>query len=87
MEVVAVGPESPEKNKAAGHPFPVLSDPDLKVTTDYGLLDPKGWFGRDIPRAATLLVDKGTRNILWIQAAPDIRRRPTVDEVFEALRK
>jgi peroxiredoxin len=87
VEVVAIGPEAPEKNKAAGYPFPVLSDPDLKATADYGLVDPKGWFGRDIPRAATLLVNKGDRNILWLKAAPNIRERPTADEVFEALRK
>jgi len=87
VEVVAVGPQAPERGKSMGLPFPVLSDPDLKVTTDYGLVHPKGGFSRDVPRPATILVNKGDRNILWLKAADNIRVRPTLEEVFEALRQ
>ena len=69
-----------------GLPFPVLSDPELAATTSYGLVHPKGGPFKDVPRPTTLLLNKGDRNILWMRAAENIRTRPTVDEVFEALR-
>lgn len=87
MEVVAVSAQSPEDNKAMGLPFPVLSDPDLKVVTEYGLVHPKGYMGRDTARPTTLLIAKGGREIQWLSAADNVRVRPTVDEVVEALRK
>ena len=87
VEVVAVGPQTPEQGKSMGLPFPVLSDPDLKVTTEYGLLHPKGGYTRDVPRPTTILVNKGDRNIAWMRAAEDIRVRPAPEEIFEALRK
>ena len=87
MEVLAVGPQTPEEGKSLGLPFPVLSDPDLKVTTDYGLVHVKGGFTRDVPRPTTILVNKGDRNIQWLKAADHIRVRPTLEEVFEALRQ
>ena len=87
VEVVAVSADSPENHKALGLPFPVLSDPDLKVITEYGLLHPKGYMGRDVARPTTLLIAKGSREIQWLSAADDVRVRPPVDEVVEALRK
>ena len=87
MEVVAVSGQTPEQNKAMGLPFPLLSDPDLATTTSYGLLHPKGHLFQDAPRPTTILVNKGDRNILWLKAADHVRVRPTVEEVFEALRK
>jgi peroxiredoxin len=87
VEVVAISPQTPEKNKAMGLPFPVLSDPDLKVTTDYGLVHPKAIFGKDMPRPATILVNKGDRNIQWLKAADHVRIRPTPEEIIEALRQ
>lgn len=70
-----------------GLPFPVLSDPDLAATTSYGLVHPKGLLGKDVPRPTTLLIAKGSRDILWMKSAENIRLRPTVDEILEALRK
>jgi peroxiredoxin len=67
-----------------GLPFPVLSDPALEVTGRYGLLHPKGLVFKDSPRPATLLVGRD-REIRWMRAADNIRRRPSVDEVFDAL--
>jgi peroxiredoxin len=87
VEVVAIGPQSPEDSKAMGLPFPVLSDPDLKVTADYGLVHVKGAFTKDVPRPATILVAKGSRDILWLKATDNVRYRPTVEEVIEALRQ
>ena len=87
MEVVAISPQTPEKNKAMGLPFPVLSDPDLKVTTDYGLVHAKAILGKDMPRPTTILVNKGDRNIQWLKSADNVRYRPTVEEVVEALRQ
>ncbi len=87
MEVVAVSPQPPETSKAMSLPFPLLSDPDLAVTTSYGLLHPKGHMFRDAPRPTTILINRGDRKILWLQATDNIRVRPPVEEVFEALRR
>jgi peroxiredoxin len=87
VEVVAIGPQSPEQATSLGLPFPVLSDPDLKVTTEYGLLHPKGMGSSDVPRPTSLIVNKGDRQILWVHATPNIRLRPTPDEIFAALRR
>ena len=87
MEVVAVSGDTPENNKALGLPFPVLSDPDLKVVTEYGLVHPKGYMGRDTARPTTLLIAKGSREIQWLSATDDVRVRPAVEDVIEALRK
>jgi peroxiredoxin len=87
VEIVAVSSDTPENNKALGLPFPVLSDPDLKVITAYGLLHPKAYMGRDVARPTTLLIAKGSREIQWLSAADNVRYRPTVEEVVEALRK
>lgn len=81
-----MGPQTPEEGKALGLPFPVLSDPDLEVTKQYGLLHEKGLITRDVPRPTTILVG-GDRVVLWIHAAQNVRIRPTVDEVIEQLRK
>lgn len=87
MEVVAIGPQSPEDAKKMGLPFPVLSDPDLKTTTDYGLVHVKGAFNKDVPRPATVLVGKGSRDILWVKTYDNVRYRPPVEEIVEALRR
>jgi peroxiredoxin len=86
VTVLAVGPQTPEEGKAMGLPFPVLSDPGLEVSRGYGLFHEKGMLGKDVPRPATLLVDKD-RRVRWIRTAGNIRTRPSPDEVFEALRK
>jgi peroxiredoxin len=87
VSVVAVGPMTPEEAKAFDLPFPVLSDPDLKETLKYGLVHEKGLLGKDVPRPATLLIDKGTRVIRWMRAETSVRIRPDPDEIFEQLRK
>ncbi len=86
MNVVAVGPQAPEEGKAFGFPFAVLSDPGLDAAKKYGLLHEKGMLGNDVPRPATILID-ADRTIRWIRAAENVRLRPTLDEVFEQLRK
>lgn len=87
VEVVAVGPQTPAEGKAMGLPFPVLSDPKLEIAAAYGLLHPKGRMGKDVPRPATLLLDQGSRKILWMRATDNVRIRPEVDELFEILRR
>lgn len=84
--MVAVGPQTPEEGEAMGLPFPVLSDPDLEVTKQYGLLHEKGLLFKDVPRPTTILVGED-RSVRWIRAAENVRLRPTVDEVIEQLRR
>lgn len=85
--MVAVGPQTPEQAKSMGLPFPLLSDPDLAVASKYGLVHPKGFMGKDVPRPTTLLISKGDRIIRWMRAATQIRTRPTPDEIFDQLRQ
>jgi peroxiredoxin len=87
VALVAVGPVSPEEAKAFELPFPVLSDLELEATKKYGLLHEKGLFGSDVPRPTTMLLDKGTRTILWMRTETDVRTRPDPEEIFNLLRK
>jgi peroxiredoxin len=87
VTVLAIGPDGPEANKKLGHPFPVLADETLEVAKKYGLFHEKGMMGRmDVPRPATILLDKG-RRIRWIRTGENIRIRPEPGEIFEELRK
>ena len=84
--MVAVGPQTPEEGRGMNLPFPVLSDPGLEVTKKYGLLHEKGMMGTDVPRPTSILIGED-RTMRWIHAADHIRNRPTVDEIFEQLRR
>ncbi|HZE98636.1 MAG TPA: peroxiredoxin family protein [Planctomycetota bacterium] len=86
VAVIAVGPMTPEEAKGFNLPFPVLSDPGLETTKKYGLLHEKGLMNQDVPRPATLLIDKD-RKIAWMRAETSLRIRPDPEEIFEQLKK
>lgn len=86
VSIVAVGPMTPEEAKGFDLPFPVLSDPELKVSAKYGLVHEKGMMGKDVPRPTTILLGKD-RKIQWMRAETSVRIRPDPDEIFELLRK
>ena len=87
VEIVAVGPVTPEEAKSFELPFPVLSDLEFEATKKYGLFHEKGLMGKDVPRPTTLFLDKGTRTILWMRAETDVRTRPDPEEIFGLLRQ
>jgi peroxiredoxin len=86
VTVVAVGKVTPDEAKSLALPFPVLSDVDLVAVKKYGLLHEKGYLFQDVGRPTTILVGQDGV-IRWISAADTIRPRPSVDEIFEQLRK
>lgn len=86
VTIMAVGPQTPEQAKEFELPFPVLSDPDLAVTKQYGLVHPGGMLGKDVPRPTALIIDEN-RKIQWLRAETSVRVRPAPDEIFEQLRK
>ena len=63
--------------------FPMLEDKNHKVIDRYGILNPdgKGW-----PHPATYVIDnQGV--VRWKFVEVDYRKRPTNEEILEALRK
>ena len=62
--------------------FPLLEDKDHKVINRYGILNPnsKGW-----PHPATYVIDK-KGVVRWRFIETDYKRRPTNDQILEALR-
>ena len=86
MTVLAVGRVTPAEAKAMGTEFPVLSDPELSVARQYGLVHEKSYYGRDAARPASLLIGPD-RTIRWMHASTNIRVRPDPEGIFEELRK
>lgn len=65
--------------------FPILSDTDLKVIREYGLLHAKGYKDSDIAIRATLVLDKdGIER--WRYPATSVPDIPGPDEVLAQLR-
>ena len=86
VTVLAVGRVTPADAKAMGADFPVLSDPELAVARQYGLVHPKGYYGKDVARPATLLIGPD-RTIRWMHVSTNTRTRPDPEAIFEELRK
>jgi peroxiredoxin len=63
--------------------FPLLADKDHKVIDRYGILNPnsKGW-----PHPATYVIDR-QGIVRWRFIETDYKKRPTNDQILEALRK
>ena len=68
--------------------FPLLSDPEHKTIDQYGLYDPAyaghGFDG--IPHPAVYLLDKN-RKVVWAKVEADYRKRPTVAEIRDEIKK
>ena len=68
--------------------FPLLSDPGHKTIDQYGLYDPaytdKNFDG--IPHPAVYLLDKN-RKVVWAKVEADYRKRPTVAEIRDEIKK
>lgn len=93
IQLVTICPDIPEKirkgRKKHGAQAVMLSDPDLKIATQYKLINknnisPKGISALPIP--TTLLVDaKGF--VRWIDQAEDYQIRSGPDRVIAAIKE
>lgn len=93
MQIVAVSIDSHENSKkfvqklkerfAGDLDFPLLEDKNHKVIDRYGILNPasKGW-----PHPTTYVIDK-QGVVRWRFIETDYRKRPSNDQILEALRK
>jgi peroxiredoxin len=73
--------ESATFNREWRFPFPLLSDPKLKVIDAYGVRHPKGHEGRDISRATVLIIDP-SRTIRFKYVGKSPLDRPTNEEIL-----
>lgn len=66
--------------------FALLSDPGGKTINAYGVYDPAyaGQRFDGIPHPAIFILDKN-RKVLWARVEPDYRKRPTNEEIREAI--
>ena len=90
IEVVAVSPdENAQSQRLAdglrvGYRF--VADPDLAVTRRYGLIHRGGGpGGRDVPRPATVLLDRNGI-VRWVSLSDNYQVRPDPRDVVRAVR-
>lgn len=82
--------DTPKDNARArrkiGASFDFLSDTQGSLTDVFGLRHKGGnpENGRDIPRSATVLLDK-TRKVRWLHISENYRLRPDASEVLQAV--
>jgi len=87
--IVAISVDSPENTRRVvdrfGLDFPVLSDPDAKAITAYGVLHAQGGMGgADIARPAAFLID-GDGVVRWRHLTDNWRIRLRPDQVIETI--
>lgn len=88
VEVVAISPDGVDDNRRVADrlelEFPILSDPDLALTTALGLEHEGGGpSGQTIPRPATFIVRRGA--IRWRYLTDNWRVRPRPETILTAL--
>jgi peroxiredoxin len=90
VEIVAISPDPNERSQGVadglrlGYRF--LADPDLAVARRYGLVHARGGpEGQDVPRPATVVVDKDGV-VRWFSVARNVQIRPDPDDVLGAVR-
>jgi peroxiredoxin len=92
VELVAISADTPEQIRAGrakhGARVTLLADPDLAVTTQYGLVNRRGLAPgglRRLPIPTTLLVD-AAGSVRWIDQATDYQVRSQPERVLAAIR-
>ena len=90
VEILAVSPDSNERSQQVadglrlGYRF--LADRDLAVTRRYGLVHPSGGpDGRDVPRPATVVVDRDGV-VRWFSVTHNVQVRPDPGDVLHVVR-
>jgi peroxiredoxin len=89
VEVVAISPDSNERSQQfaerlrLGYRF--LADRDLAVTRRYGLVHAGGGPEGDVPRPATVVLDRDGV-VRWFSLSRNFQVRPDPAEVLRAVR-
>ena len=83
IAAVSVDPvqDSADFNQQWRFPFPLLSDPELKVIDAYGARLPNGHEGKDIAKPTTLIIDPN-KMIRFKYIGKDPTDRPTDNEIL-----
>ena len=64
--------------------FPLLADPDFSVINRYGVFNPEGFNGRQVPHPAVYVIDR-TGTVRWTFLNTDARIRAENDDILQAL--
>ncbi len=90
VEIIAVSPDPNERSQELarglklGYRF--VADRDLAVTRRYGLVHARGGQnGEDVPRPATVVLDREGR-VRWLSLADNFQVRPDPADVLRAVR-
>jgi peroxiredoxin len=65
----------------AGLEFPILSDPDMRMISAYGLRHVAAHDGSDIAYSASVLID-GDGTVRWTHVTPNFRVRPLPADIL-----
>ena len=90
VQVLAVSPDPNQRSQELAERlkvnYKVLADPDLAVTRRLGLIHEHGGpEGHDVPRPATVLLDRDGV-VRWVAIARNFQLRPDPHEVMRAVR-
>ena len=89
-EILAISPDSNVRSQDFAKRLKVnyrfLSDPDLAVTRQLGLVHAGGGEGgKDVPRPATIIVD-ANGVVRWVSISSNVQTRPDAAAVLRAVR-
>jgi peroxiredoxin len=90
VEIIAISPDPNERSQKVAEglrlAFRFLADPDLAATRRYGLVHAgAGPGGRDVPRPATVVVDRDGI-VRWFSVSRNYQVRPDPGDVLRAVR-
>jgi peroxiredoxin len=90
VEIIAVSPDPNERSQELARGlklnFRFVADRDLAVTRRYGLIHARGGeHGEDVPRPATIVLDRGGA-VRWLSLADNFQVRPDPADVLRAVR-
>ena len=89
VEIIAVSPDANEQSQKVadglrlGYRF--VADRDLAVTRRYGLVHAGGGPQGDVPRPATIVLDRDGV-VRWFSVSRNVQVRPDPDAVLRAVR-
>ncbi len=88
-ELVVISPDNKENTIGlVGRlelPYPVLSDPDLRVIDAFGVRHVSEPYGKQIPRPATFVMDRDWR-VRFAYVGDSVPDRPAEDVMLDAVR-
>jgi len=89
IAIIAVSPDPNERSQKLADGFRLgyrfLADRDLAVTRRYGLVHAGGGPDGDVPRPATVVLDRDGV-VRWFSVSRNVQVRPDPDDVLRAVR-